>query len=391
MYKYVFLLFLCLIFITPLPQHWFGASSFLSGTVFFLSILFFTNTILFGFKISIKSFKIITGIILFLMCHLFLVQFILREGDFYRGFFSIVLFILMLYGSYIFSNNIFCLSNTQFNKIINIIIIMFYIVFICKYIPQIQNNAIHSKPIMPFNEPSHFVIFFLPFYYFKIFTASTQKEKYLILIIGLIIGILANNLTMIVGVFLCAFIGFRSYMFLIALILFLIFPFISNYIDLEYFTSRLNIDKNTDNLSVLVIIQGWQLAYEGFIKSFGLGIGIQQLGFVELHTEAGDIIKKISGIKDGVNVTDAGITAPKIISEFGFFGIIAILVYIFYFIKFTINIKKTNSAVLIFAYSIYISFAIQLFIRGIGYFNAPFFLFLTSIFIILKNKSLKIN
>ena len=39
----------------------------------------------------------------------------------------------------------------------------------------------------------------------------------------------------------------------------------------------------------------------------------------------------------------------------------------------------------------YMSFAIQLFIRGIGYFNAPFFLFLTSIFIILKNKSLKIN
>lgn len=260
--------------------------------MFFLSILFFTNTILFGFKISIKSFKIITGIILFLMCHLFLLQFILREGDFYRGFFSIVLFILMLYGSYIFSNNIFCLSNTQFNKIINIIIIMFYIVFICKYIPQIQNNAIHIKPIMPFNEPSHFVVF-LPFYYFKFFTASTQKEKYLILIIGLIIGILSNNLTMIVGVFLGALIVFRSYIFLIALILFLIFPFISNYIDLGYFTSRLNIDKNTDNLSVLVIIQGWQLAYEGFIKSFGLGIGIQQLGFVELHTEAGDIIKNI--------------------------------------------------------------------------------------------------
>ena len=391
MYKYVFLLFLCLIFITPLPHHWLGASSFLSGTVFFLSILFFTNTILFGFKINIKSFKIITGIFLFFICHLFLLQFILREGDFSRGFFSIVLFILMLFGAYIFSNDIFYFSNNQFNKIINFIVIMFYIVFICKYIPQIQNNAIHIKPIMPFNEPSHFVVFFLPFYYFKFFTASTQKEKYLILIIGLIIGILSNNLTMIVGVFLGAFIGFRSYIFLIALILFLIFPFISNYIDLGYFTSRLNIDKNTDNLSVLVIIQGWQLAYEGFIKSFGLGIGMQQLGFVELHTEAGYIIEKVTGSKDGVNVTDAGITAPKIISEFGFFGIIAILVYIFYFIKFTINIKKTNSAVLIFAYSIYISFAIQLFIRGIGYFNAPFFLFLTSIFIILKNKSLKIN
>ena len=104
---------------------------------------------------------------------------------------------------------------------------------------------------MPFNEPSHFVVFFLPFYYFKFFTASTQKEKYLILIIGLIIGILSNNLTMIVGVFLGALIGFRSYIFLIALILFFIFPFISNYIDLGYFTSRLNIDKNTDNLSVI--------------------------------------------------------------------------------------------------------------------------------------------
>ena len=132
MNKYILLLFLILIFITPLPQHWLNASSFLSGTVFFLSILFFTNTILFGFKINIKSFKIITGIFLFFICHLFLLQFILREGDFSRGFFSIVLLILMLFGAYIFSNDIFYFSNNQFNKIINFIVIMFYIVFICK-------------------------------------------------------------------------------------------------------------------------------------------------------------------------------------------------------------------------------------------------------------------
>ena len=122
MKKYILLLFLILIFITPLPQHWLNASSFLSGTVFFLSILFFTNSILFGFKISSNSFKIIIGIFLFFIFHLFLVQFILREGDFSRGLFSTVLFILMLFGAYIFSNDIFYFSNNQFNKIINFIL-----------------------------------------------------------------------------------------------------------------------------------------------------------------------------------------------------------------------------------------------------------------------------
>lgn len=201
MSKYVFYYFLILIIHNTLTSTLVKRQFiFIRYCVFFIHTHFLL-ILSFGFKISSNSFKIIIGIFLFFIFQLFLVQFILREGDFSRGLFSTVLFILMLFGAYIFSNDIFYLSNNQLNKVINIIVIMFYIVFICKYIPQIQNNAIHIKPIMPFNEPSHFVVFFVPFYYFKFFTASTQKEKYLILIIGLIIGILSNNLTMIVMYF----------------------------------------------------------------------------------------------------------------------------------------------------------------------------------------------
>ena len=107
--------------------------------------------------------------------------------------------------------------------------------------------------------------------------------------------------------------------------------------DLTYFSDRLKLTTDSDNLSVLVFVQGWQLAYNSLKETYGLGIGIQQLGFVKVETEAGDTIIRLLG--RNVNDTDAGLTFGKIVSEFGLLGVFLIIIYLKYFYKIYIKIS----------------------------------------------------
>lgn len=384
MLKYIKFLFVFLLFLTPLPQHWFGASSFLTGTLFFFAFFIFSNGVYQNYNLDKTNYKIIVTIPLLLLFHFYLTQVFFREGDFVRGFSSILVLIIMLFLSFLFSKYLLVLNQKQFISLMNFIFNCFILVFIGQYFKQIQNLGDHAKPIMPFNEPSHYALFFLPFYFFRLYITKNKIQKYLFFFGGLLIGILLSNLTMIIGVFLSAVIVYRSKVILTLLILTFLFPLYSAYINLEYFTSRIFFLEDNNNLSKLVLFQGWQLAYEGFVKSLGFGIGFQQLGFVELNTEAGYIIEKVLEIEGGVNKSDAGLTAPKVISELGLIGVILIIYYIFYCIKFSLKISKVKDVKLIFAFIVFISFSVDLFVRGIGYFNAPFFLFLTSIFLITK-------
>ena len=378
-------LFIVLIFIVPLPHYWLLTSSFMSVTVLFLILFFFVKDIVFnGLKLSVNSFKQITFTFLFLMFHFLLTQFFVGEkGDFIRGISSIVLFVFMLINSYFFYRMIEKLDSKSIGKVVNIVLFLFVISFTGIYIPTIQNFE-HLKPILPFNEPSHYALFALPFIFYKFFTIVGQMYRILFIAFWILIAILLQNLTLLTGLLLGLLIMFFKNKFIyIVLFIPILLPILINYIPSEYFASRLKFDLDNNNLSVLVFIQGWQLAYESFIETYGLGIGIQQLGFYPLDVEAKYIINKLLG--QDVNLTDAGLTAPKLISEFGIFGVILIVCYIKYFLIISRVIKKENNRVRIFFYCIYLSFSIDLFIRGIGYFNPPFFLFLTSIFFISDN------
>lgn len=380
--NYIRFLFIFLLFLTPLPQHWFGASSFLSGTLSFIMLFLVINGFIYN-KIRKKVLDAVIFVILLLLLHFFVVFFLFEDIDFLRGFLSIVALFLMLIGAFFFSMNILYVSQESFTKLIDFIFICFIIVFVGKYIPIIQNYNDHLKPVMPFNEPSHYALFFIPVYFFKLYTSQTNTRKYLLFFTGLGIGILLTNLTMILGVFLGAVVTFRNRIFLFLFIIVSLFPILGIYVDLGYFSERILFSKDSNNLSVLVFIQGWQLAYESFFMTKGLGVGFQQLGVVYVKTEVGSVIEKITSVSN-VNVSDAGLTAPKIISELGIIGFFLIVYYIFYSIKLCVNIVKVDDVKLIFAYVVFISFSIDLFVRGIGYFNAPFFFFLVSIFVIKR-------
>lgn len=249
--------------------------------------------------------------------------------------------------------------------------------FVGSFFPSIQNIN-NTKPIIPYNEPSHYALFFMPFLYYKTFTANTQK-KIIYIIIGGFIALFLKNFTLLVGVALCIILNFRKKSIIILVVTGLLMFF---YLDLTYFSDRLKLTTDSDNLSVLVFVQGWQLAYNSLKETYGLGIGIQQLGFVKVETEAGDTIIRLLG--RNVNDTDAGLTFGKIVSEFGLLGVFLIIIYLKYFYKIYIKISTIKNKNILFACSIYFAFSLDIFIRGIGYFNTPFLLFFTAIFI-LKN------
>lgn len=377
-YKYLLFLFIVLTFVIPLPQYFLVASSFMSGFLLFIMFFLVSYGLLGNFKIYAKYFNMIFLLGVFIFFHLLCSYILFPNVDFIRGVASIIVLQVSMFSAYFFAKLIIVVKDRYFNKIIDIIYYLFYLSFLGRFIPGIQNLN-NVKPILPFNEPSHFALFYVPFLYYKVFI-SGQKEKIFHLFLGVILALILQNFTLLVGVGVCTMIYYRKKsVFWISLALFIMI----SYLDLSYFEARLNFTYRTDNLSVLVFMQGWEISYRSFIDTYGFGVGFQQLGYVPVYTEAGDSITRLLG--RNFNETDAGLTFGKIVSELGIFGLIIIFYYLRYFIRFYNQFPKVVNSKVIFAMSIYFSFAIDIFIRGIGYFNTPFFLLFTSVFIMLHN------
>lgn len=371
--------FLLLVFVTPIPQYLGYASSFMSATmsVLLLFIISFGVTNKFEIRKSIFN-KVIMSIVLVLI-H-FLLANVFFEVDFMRGLLSILFILIIVLSAYLFSKLIQYLSDKDIERIVNIILILMIVVFIVSYIPAIQNTTDHQKPMFPYSEPSHFSLFIAPFLGVKLFCLS-GKRRLIVMFIGILAGFLMKNFTMIIIVIFFSILVFRSKnIFILSLGAVLLYLGI-DYMDVSYYTDRLNLSSTSDNLSVLVYLQGWQLAWEGLKNTYGFGIGFQQLGFVPIETEAGYIINKLIGKE--VNVTDAGITAPKMIAELGILGLGMVVYYMYKFINVYMKWKGEYLGVKsFFIYSLFFSFFIALFVRGIGYYNTPLFFVLVSCFLI---------
>lgn len=356
----------------------------MSGTLICICFLvFFYNILLRDYVFSITQLKILTFVSVLVSLHFSIASFLYDNFNFLRGLMSIILLILIIYSASLFSNLIISISDEKFNKYINIVFIGFVLSFLGINIHQIQ-NPIHQKSIFPYNEPSHFSLFYLPIFYYLVLKNNYIKRVFYIAI-SLYIGWVLENMTLIVGVFFIVAIAYNFKSFIILPIIVFI---VITYFNLDYFLERINFDISNTNLSVLTFLQGWQMAFESLKKTYGFGIGFQQLGFVKINTDAGDIIYRLLG--SNPNETDAGLTFGKVVSEFGIFGLFLIFFYLKYLVIFIKNIIFQNTisfdSKILFSYAVFISFFIDIFVRGIGYFNPPFFLFLVAVFIILKSK-----
>lgn len=248
---------------------------------------------------------------------------------------------------------------------------------------HININAYQNKNLFIFREPSHFALLFTPLLIYH-FVQSQLKGKLAYFLMGLFFAIFIKSLLLLVGVLLMILIiSYKHKIIIFVLISFLLLLSLGTVNILpDYFLDRIILNSDSNNLSVLVYLNGWERLLLDLNSSNFFGIGLQQLGFIGEH---GILMKKIELISDKqLNLYDGSFLASKIVSELGILGLFYISTYLIYVFKalkyFTFN--KHHDPKLIFAYSFIFCFFLELFFRGIGYFSFSFFMTITSYYFI---------
>ena len=165
-------------------------------------------------------------------------------------------------------------------------------------------------------------------------------------------------------------------------------------LNLTYYTERLNFDWSAStNLSSLVYVQGWQMLAESLERTYGWGIGFQQLGMIYSNVPASYRINALLGYD--LNLQDGGFVLAKFGAEFGIFGLILSGVY---FIILAINFIvlrrivsgsfEINDASL-FARCCIVGYVIELMVRGTNYFTGTFVFLLSGMLYLARDRYIK--
>ena len=257
----------------------------------------------------------------------------------------------------------------------------------------------HAQPIFPFLEPSHYALYFgtLAFIYSALQPSIIKKSMSIALLVAMSMTI--PNTTLLTYACLSTLLpifNLRPKAVFFALpaftisIIFGVNAVLSN----EYFSKRLDVSASENqNTTTLVYLQGVQDAINSLSLTNGMGLGFQMLGTQPPSEYSYSIAKLVTDANGELNRQDGGFLAAKIIAEFGVIGLAAIFSFILLAAKAFIqtrrlskeNIDHTKTKAILFN-AIAISFSIEMFIRGYGYFSPGFYLFLIALFYIAHQK-----
>ena len=356
---------LVLIFGLPsLVMNSFNTSSYALGiTLAFCLSLFLTRVWYFSF--SLKGFKLWGLLVLYSF-----ISFIIIKNDSFN-YYKYIASLINLSGLFFVSQTVIKdLLTYRDNRTWIFAAYMMMTFFVVNSLFPIFNVNLfnRSAPVGIFVEPSHFAINVAPF---LLFFAILRLKYYLIFLLYFLLwGLFVENLTIMVVILLISLLSFkqRYFFFILICILSVITLF-----DMTYFMSRLDISTDSKNLSVLVFLNGWYKLHESLISTYGLGVGFQQLGYFPLVENS--IISNALGSMNmsHLNKYDAGILAPKFISEFGYAGIMIVLFWLRYTVKIFAVIKKKIKLSHVFLASCAICLFLELFVRGIGYYSLALF------------------
>jgi len=189
------------------------------------------------------------------------------------------------------------------------------------------------------------------------------------------------NLTLACLIIIGAFLAFGLKQFLPFLLVITVLSSQFNF-DTDYYTNRLSDKDETNNISRLVWVQGWEEAQINFYETDGLGVGFQQFG---INTPKGETSRTILYLlKDYTNILDGGTFGAKLLGEFGIFGLVLIGLIVYQSTKslFFLRSKKNillNSPQLIFYHCCIAYFILELCVRSMSYMAPGFFMFMVGI------------
>jgi hypothetical protein len=371
--KFHCLAFLILIFMEQIFVQFIGIQG-LSLVLFFIILIFSNNK-----GISKKHY-----IYIFFFLIIIFIQYFITPCD--RN----VNFVLssILLGALIYSSLVFDIFNLFKHKsllrffvlLISLFVIIENIFSISFFGPILG----HTENIFLFNEPSHFGLYIMPLLFFLLYKEGINKPNALSLSAPLAF---APSSTFLISFIIYIYTNIRKIFFLILpLVIITFFIFIDNILSFQNVISTNFLDRinslfsivassgvsEGENLSSLVFLNGYSMAYNNLLDSNFIGLGLNQMS---CNNEIGFFGNAIMNATDGtmLNEKDGSFLASKLISEFGLVGL---FFCIYIFIKclinlFTISLSKKSLGInmfIILAATIFIF--ITFFIRSAGgYYN----------------------
>jgi len=234
------------------------------------------------------------------------------------------------------------------------------------------------KSILFFSEPSHFAMALTPFIIYTIL-ANKRLHSLFIVIPVAILSLRLENLTLLLLSLVCVIILMLRFQLGILIRFVLAFAIISSFVifslNNQYFASRISLDSR--NLSSLVYLRGFEASVASLAGPPFVGVGFLSMSLRAQSSPAADLLEQYN--LGYLNKNDGGFVAAKILSEFGWPGLIGLiystsrslpkLVY-------TLKLASQNKATKpdnIFT-SCMVAVLMQLFVRGAGYLG-PFLVF----------------
>ena len=380
--------FIALGFVPVLFRELFGASSLATGLFFIVSLILLLNL---KFLILEKVFHLqeIFFLFVFLM-YLFLVLGIRNEFN-VKAVALIFLLIFFLFVAKYFSRKV--ISDNTFNKKNTAYVFLTLVFFLTvsfmsdSYFSKLIYER--SKGVFPFGEPSNFSLFFGPFFLLYFCQLSSNPKRFLVILAVASLAASVQSMTLLIYIVLALSLIIRlsliSFLIFIPTSIFGIFFILND----PYFLTRIILSPDSDNLTVLVYLQGLFAAYNALIDTNGFGLGFQMLG----TQPPSEISYKIMTILNqgqggiGLNRQDGGFVAAKLIAELGVLGIFLLLYYIFLFFCVFFKLRRViyrhqrlEASYLFSLVFIYASF-VEVFVRGTGYFSPSLFLFFVAFFV----------
>lgn len=317
-----------------------------------------------------------------------------------------IIFIALAASSYLFSRKISEISTPETLKGIYYFLITTLILGWLSYfnLSDIGSYSSRYKPVAPFSEESHYAlcIGFLAGAYSLV---CKLRQASLLAANLLAQAVLLPNLTLLAFFTLLSLVLFarsnpKYFLATSAVLGIVLFNSVSFIISSnDYFSSRLDFNE-TNNLTTLVWLQGWDLARVNLIATNGLGLGFQMLGSEQTTLSSYSYLaEKIAG--QYKNLQDGGFLAAKISAELGILGVILVCAYTTYLAQFLKTLNNKNKIPSLFSspvntqhldqiallfQGIIFFFIVEFFLRGYGYFSPSLFIFLTALFYLAERR-----
>jgi hypothetical protein len=301
--------------------------------------------------------------------------------SFGRFFQSLILMGFLLFGAYCFNVFVNSCTEGQVDRAVRAVFMVILFSSVARLLGIHLSGGESSRTVFFYNEPSHYALGLAPFLLY--IAVSDAKRRLLWLVSSVLIGLAVQSLTLIIVVSLIFAVVMRLS------IVTLIFAFIITALallvgdGLGYYTDRLMLSGESSNLSNLVYISGWERSWLSMNETLGRGYGFNQLGLVG---DQGKVMSSLSALGvEGLNALDGGSVAPKLIAEFGAAGVLLLMIYakVFFkgvrFLRSAMGKMPSVSRIELFFWSCLVTYSIDLFVRGAGYFTAESFMFLGAI------------